>query len=256
MWSLQKWRLAATSEPPTLPLGYDEQAANALLERSATDAEGALTVSTLSGLFLAAGIDHARTVALSERSSSAAEATASEVGYPVALKVIGNRPLGRSARAGIALDLADSAAVREAFDTVAGAGGNEPIVVQQMLPPGLEVRVRIVHHHALGPVIAVGLGGQGAAAAGTPAMRLPPVRPDEAVAMVDEAGLTAVLGRYDIAIDRLVDLIVRVSHLAVDIGQLEQLDLDPVMVSAERCAVADALGRVSEASPHGPIRRL
>jgi ATP-grasp domain len=87
-------------------------------------------------------------------------------------------------------------------------------------------------------------------------MRLPPVRPHEAVSMIEEAGLAAVLDRFDIAIDGLLDLVVRVSHLAVDVGQLDALNLDPVMVSAARCAVADASGKMTELQPDGPLRRL
>jgi acyl-CoA synthetase (NDP forming)/GNAT superfamily N-acetyltransferase len=256
MWSLQQWRSAMATEPLTRPAEYDETASAGSLDDTDVGADGRLTLQTLAALFRASGIDHARTIALNDRSVLSAQVAAAEIGYPVALKVHGDRPLGRSARAGIALDLADDNAVSDAFDTVVEAGRNGPVVVQQMLPPGLEVRVQIVHHDALGPVLAVGLGGQGAAAASPPSMRLPPVGPDAAAAMVEEAGLAAVLGRYDIAIDGLIDIVVRVSHLAVDVPRLEQLDLNPVMVSAERCAVADASGRVNDVRPDGPLRRL
>jgi acyl-CoA synthetase (NDP forming)/GNAT superfamily N-acetyltransferase len=256
MWSLQQWRLTAPTETSERPAGYDELAAIASLEAASTDRPAALSLATLSALLRAAGIDHARTLTVNDRTVVGAQVAAAELCYPVALKVSGNRPLGRSARAGIALDLNDADALSDAFNTVLQAGGAEPIVVQQMLPPGLEVRVQIVHHDALGPVIAVGLGGQGAAAAGPPAMRLPPLTLFDAEAMIDEAGLAAVLNRFDIDVDRLLDLIVRVGHLAVDVGRLEQLDLDPLMVSSSRCAVADAFGRASDLRPDGPLRRL
>ena len=70
-------------------------------------------------------------------------ASPTRIGYPVAVKAE-HRHLGRSVRAGVALDLADGHDVVEAVDAMRDALGDDAddVVVQAMVAPGLDLRIR------------------------------------------------------------------------------------------------------------------
>jgi acyl-CoA synthetase (NDP forming) len=76
------------------------------------------------------------------------------------------------------------------------------------------------------------------------AVRLAPVTPGEARAMLGElrgaALLTGLRGQPAIDLDALVDLIVRVSHLAQDQPHLSELDLNPVIAGPTGLVAVDA----------------
>ena len=118
----------------------------------------------------------------------AAVAAAEELGYPVALKAAAIVRRGRSERAGVALDLHDSAEVGAGVaGDLGGARARPPWSrpsCRRMAPPGVELRVAVEPHPLLGPVLTFGLGGVLADAIGDRVPRLVPFAAGEAAAMV------------------------------------------------------------------------
>jgi len=91
---------------------------------------------------------------------------ASDIGYPVALKVLSSQITHKSDAGAIALGLGDAAAVREAYDRIIAsakaydpAAAIEGVLVQQMARPGREVIVGAVTDPTFGKVVMFGLGG-------------------------------------------------------------------------------------------------
>ena len=91
----------------------------------------------------------------------------------------------------------------------------------------------------------VGLGGILAETMGDVAIRLAPVRPAEAAAMLDELRGAALLRgvRGTPAVDRhaLVDLVVRVGRLATERPDIVEIDLNPVVAGPGGVLAVDAL---------------
>jgi acyl-CoA synthetase (NDP forming)/GNAT superfamily N-acetyltransferase len=257
-WVYAKWREAAATDAPVITERYHQDRVNHTL----ATVDDALDHDHLIDLLRAAGIDHAATrhvgdaVTGSDDLADEAIAAAADLSYPVAVKFANVRPLGRSALAGIALDLTTADDVRHAVAVIADAVGLGPLHVQEMVPPGLEARVEMTVHPALGPIVGVGLGGTSAAAAGPLQKRVAPITTDEARNMIEAAGLAGVLTANDITTDLLVDLVMRVGVLAADTPRLDRLVLDPIIVSAHRCVVTDASGHAKEYDPVPPLRRL
>ena len=54
----------------------------------------------------------------------------------------------------------------------------------------------------------------------------------------------------------LIDLLHRVSRLASDLPEIQELDLNPVMVMASGASVADARVRIEHPRPQGNYRRV
>ena len=107
------------------------------------------------------------------------------------------------------------------------------VLVQEMVPPGVDLRIQVVAEGDLGPVVTVGLGGAHAEAIGDVSSRLAPVSSASARSMLDETRAGAALA-HDME-ERVVDAIVRVAQLASDHPALVELDLNPVILADNSC---------------------
>ncbi|MDX2379820.1 MAG: GNAT family N-acetyltransferase [Acidimicrobiia bacterium] len=166
---------------------------------------------------------------------------AGEIGYPIAVKAR-HRRAGRSARAGVALDLGSDSDVRRSVDTMReslGADADE-VTVQAMATPGVDVRVRCEHDDRLGVIVHVGLGGVQADVIADRTTRLAPVSPATAMAMLGETRVLDALTSADIDPSALVDVVVEAAQLAENHPEISLLDLNPIVVSGDGPAVVDA----------------
>jgi acyl-CoA synthetase (NDP forming)/GNAT superfamily N-acetyltransferase len=236
MWRYAKWR-RQEAEAPVASSAPDEKSI-ADLDQLLTSSDGVLTVEDATPIFAAAGI----AIPATGTARSAAEAVtfADEIGYPVVLKRLGTRPLGRSLEAGIALDLRTPAAVTDAFAAVDAVGGDGPIVVQAMQTPGMEVRITVSQHPALGPVLTVGPGGQSGTALGDHPQRLLPLSRPGITELLTSSRLGDLFTEHRVDLGPLTQMIERVSDLATLHDRIASIVLDPVLVSAADCAVSDA----------------
>ncbi len=187
-----------------------------------------------------------------------AVAAAERIGYPVAVKATHHRRSGPSVQAGVALDLTAPDDVTEAIETMTGHLGAEAlemVMVQQMVEPGVNLRIRVTLDPVMGPVISAGLGGLLADAIGDSASRLAPI---------SGAGASALLAktRAGVALDDEVEhqaaqVLVRIAQLVSDHPEIIELDLNPVIAGEAGVKVVDAMVAIAPA-PHTehPLRRL
>ena len=214
-----------------------------------------LAVTDVTALLSTYGID----VAAGESvPSSEATDAAARIGYPVAVKALRRAP-GRSAKAGVALDLNGADDVEDAVATMHSALGVDAdfVLVQEMVDPGIPVRIRCERDDRLGAIVSVGYGGVDADVVADQASRLAPMSPAAAVASLNETRVGAALAESGIDTSPLVDTIVQASQLCADHHDVDLLDLNPVVVSATGAIVTDAVVVLFE-RPDGedPIRRL
>ncbi len=190
--------------------------------------------------------------------AAAAVATAGALGYPVAVKAE-HRHFGRSLMAGVALDLAGPDEVAEAMRTMHEALGADAdtVVVQPMVEPGLDLRIRSTVDEHLGPVVAIGLGGQTADLITDEASRLAPLSGPSAAALLAGSRAGPALEAAGLASGPVVDMLVRVAQLVSDHDEIESADLNPIIASAITVAVTDAIIVVRRApTAPAPLRRL
>ncbi len=204
------------------------------------------------GISVASGVT-ATTVA-------AALAAANQLGFPVALKATGMKRRGRSEAAGVALDLHDEAAVRGAYERMSAAlgSGMSEALVQSMTDPGLETAVGIHHDATFGPVVTFGLGGAFAKAIADTATRVTPLTDRDAGDLVRAARAWSVLEDSDYAIGALEDLLLRIGLLADLIPEIDELVMNPVLVSTSAATAVDVSIRVAPApvDPNPAARRM
>jgi acetate---CoA ligase (ADP-forming) len=175
------------------------------------------------------------------------------VSGPVAIKIVSPDILHKTEADGVRLGLSTPDDVRTATkDVLASAKRYAPqaridgVSVQQMVPPGVEIVLGVKNDRQFGPLIAAGLGGIMVELLGDTAVRLAPVDDRAARAMLaslkGHAVLTGFRGKPGVNIDALVDTVCRLSELAHDLRDvIDQIDVNPVIVSAGGVTAADAL---------------
>jgi len=227
----------------TVPVleGIDRAAAEDVVERALEESEDTwLDPADTRALLLAYGLP-----LVPERLAAGpdeAVAAAEELGYPVVLKtaVPGAH---KTELGGIALDLPDAAAVREAAGRIGGA-----LIVQPMIPSGAELLAGVVQDPVFGPLVAFGPGGVFAELIGEAAFRIAPLTDRDAEELVTggKAGRLVRGFRGAPAADEaaLADLLLRLARLCEDIPAVAELDLNPVLALPDRCVAVDARVRV------------
>lgn len=167
---------------------------------------------------------------------------ARSIGFPVVMKVSSSKIVHKSDVGGVVLDVKDEEEVRSAFKKLMAIDGAEGVNVQPMLKRGIEVIVGVTTDDQFGRVLMFGLGGVFVEALGDVSFRLIPVTRRDATEMIEEVKGCKVLKGYrgyKADIDALVDLLLKVSDVAVEEGVVE-MDLNPVFVYEDGYAVADA----------------
>ena len=172
---------------------------------------------------------------------------ATELGFPVVLKTAAPGA-HKTEQGGIALDLADEAAVLDAAERI-GA----PFLVQPFVRGGAELLAGAVQDPVFGPLVAFGPGGVLAELIGEAQFRLAPLTDLDAGELVraGKAGRLVAGFRGTPPADEsaLVDLLLRLSLLAEDLPEVAELDLNPVLALPDRCFAVDARVRLAEQSP-------
>lgn len=119
----------------------------------------------------------------------------------------------------------------------------EGMLLQPMVK-GKEVIVGMKRDPVFGPVIIFGLGGIFVELLKDVSMRIAPVEKSEALAQIHEIKnsqyLQGMRGEDAVNLDAIADVIVALSRLALEHPNIEEIDLNPVMVSKNGAVVVDA----------------
>jgi acyl-CoA synthetase (NDP forming) len=116
--------------------------------------------------------------------------------------------------------------------------------------------VGVVHDPLFGPVIACGGGGTTAELIGDVAVRLAPVTDRDAAEMLRSLKTFPLLQGYrgaePVDVDALEDVVLRLDALVEEHAEIAEVDMNPVVVSADGAIVVDARVRVEQAPPRQP----
>lgn len=187
------------------------------------------------------------------RTAGEAVDAAARLGFPVVLKIESADIPHKSDAGVIRLNLRDADAVRDAFDAVSARAAAvvptprvEGVLVQQMIPAGLEIVVGARIDPQFGPLVLVGLGGVLVELVRDTVLALAPVSQAQALGMLASLkgarALDGFRGSEPVDRDTLADTIVRVSELASDLRHdIVELDVNPVLCAGRSVVAVDAL---------------
>ena len=177
--------------------------------------------------------------------------TASEIGFPVALKIVSSDILHKTDVGGVALNVESPDAVRQTFERIVTSvreahpqADIQGVEVQEMVTGGAEVIIGLLDDQQFGPVIMFGLGGVFTEVLQDVSFRVLPIERGDASQMIREVQGYQVLrgyrGQPPVSEEMLVDLLVRANRMGVDLGgKAESVDFNPIVVWEDQHRVLD-----------------
>jgi acetyltransferase len=214
-------------DPPQLDVG--RATAEAIVSRY-QGKNAYLAQAEAFALLAAYGVPIPRVVEV--RSRTALAEAAAKTGYPCVLKVDSAEVLHKSDEGGVALGLANEAALGNAFEEMSSRFAGARFVVMEQKKPGREVIVGATASPGLGSLVMFGLGGIFVEVMKDVMVAVAPLsRPEAREMMAGIRGhqvLTGLRGEASVDLERLEELLMRVSRLAADFPAIVEMDLNPV----------------------------
>ena len=235
-------QLAQVEAQATITYDVDPDRAARLVTSAARGGERFLDAHDSLALIEAYGLPVSKQAAVD--TLEAALTKAGEFGYPVVLKINSPDVPHKSDLGGVALDLRSEAELRSAFAALEqrlgsalprleGAG----YILQPQAAPGRDVIIGFVRDEQFGPLLMFGSGGVEVEALGDVAFELAPLSPTDAGRMLDAtlAGkrLRGLRGQPPAAREAVVEALCRLSQLARDFPELQELEINPLRVFEE-----------------------
>jgi len=181
-----------------------------------------------------------------------AVATATAIGYPVALKLLSNTIAHKTDVDGVRLSLQNEDQVLGAFRSIriavtekAGAQHFLGVTVQPMVRrDGYELILGSTIDEQFGPVILFGSGGVMVEVYRDRALALPPLNTTLAQRLMEQtkifAALQGVRGRKPVDLSALEQVLVRFSQLVLEQPWVKEIDINPLLATPDRLLALDA----------------
>ncbi len=183
---------------------------------------------------------------------SEAVARASEIGYPVVLKLLSNTIAHKTDVDGVRLQLQNAEQVQAAYRSIqasvsekAGPEHFAGVTVQPMVRrDGYELILGSTVDPQFGPVILFGSGGVMVEVYRDHALALPPLNTTLAQRLMEQtrifAALQGVRGRKPVNLAALEELLVRFSQLVVEQPWIREIDINPLLATPDQLLALDA----------------
>jgi acetate---CoA ligase (ADP-forming) len=179
---------------------------------------------------------------LTADSIESAVAAAQELGFPAVVKTAA-AGAHKTESGGVALDLRDADAVREAAQRI-----GPPFIVQPLVSGGVELLVGAIEDPVFGPLVALGPGGTFAELIGDAGFRLAPLTDVDAEELVQTGKVGRLIGGFrgnpPADAEAVTDVVLRVARLVDDFPEIAELDLNPVIAGPDGCIIVDARVRI------------
>jgi acyl-CoA synthetase (NDP forming) len=174
------------------------------------------------------------------KSADEAASMAKKVGFPVAMKAQAAALTHKTEAGGVLLNIADEAAARRAFETLAqNVARAEPGVkldgalVEKMAPKGVELMIGGKRDAAWGPVLLVGLGGIWVEALGDVRLLAPDASEDQ---IIEELGrlrtaklLKGFRGMPEVDVQAVAKAAAAVGRLMLTRPEVMEVDINPLV---------------------------
>ncbi|MFO7754975.1 MAG: bifunctional acetate--CoA ligase family protein/GNAT family N-acetyltransferase [Bacteroidales bacterium] len=194
-------------------------------------------------------------VSMPENASSAEEAVeiSKKKGYPVVFKILSPDITHKSDTGGVILDIHNDREARSAWETIIKnvrkaqpEARIEGVTVQPMIkmPGAVEMIMGIKRDPVFGTVIMTGAGGVTAELFKDSSLGFPPLNERLARLMLEQLKIWPLLNGYrgskPVDIDKLVEVMIRLSYLAADYPEIKELDINPLLAGSGSMVAVDA----------------
>jgi acetyltransferase len=239
--------------PKEIPVSfqYDRQALREKFVNEVFPKQKVLSVHDAKDLINSYGINSTQPVFVN--SSDEAAQRAAEIGYPVVLKIESTEIQHKSDVGGVVLDIENEEILRASYDRMLErVKANAPdlkidgCTVQNMIEvrDSVELILGIKKDSSFGTVILVGMGGTEAELIKDRRLEFPPLNERLASKMIESLKIYPLLKGYRGSspknINKLIEILIRLSYLAADYPEIIELDINPIIVTKDDVVALDA----------------
>jgi len=184
-------------------------------------------------------------------SADEAVKAAKKIGYPLVMKIVSPQILHKTDVGGVKVGIDNDKDVRKTFTDMYGRLSKKKgveikgVLLEKMVPKGIELIVGIQTDPQFGPVIMAGLGGVMTEVFKDVAFRMLPITTADAKSMLNELKSSKIFkgfrGSEPIDMNMLAKALVQIGKIGVDNAKyVNSIDFNPVVVYAKSYYVVDA----------------
>ena len=182
-------------------------------------------------------------------SDSEALVKSREIGFPLVAKIVSDQILHKTDVQGVKVGLQNEEETKEAFLDMHGRLSKEydvkGVLLEKMVPKGIELIVGLQNDPQFGPVIMLGLGGIYTELFKDISFRVLPITKEDALDMINDLKGNTILkgfrGSEPVDLDILCDAIVKIGNLGTDMAKyIDSVDFNPIIVYPQNYYVVDA----------------
>ena len=197
-------------------------------------------------------------------SSDEAVKKSKEIGFPLVAKIVSADILHKTDVGGVKVGLRSEDEVKKAFDDMYHRLKEKfdvkGVLLEKMVPNGVELIIGLQNDSQFGPSIMVGLGGIYTELFKDVSFRVLPITKDDAIKMLNSLRGRDILkgfrGSKPVNMDMISEAIVNIGTLGVDLaGKYESIDFNPVVVYPDGYFVVDAKIILKEKSSDDAISK-
>jgi len=197
-------------------------------------------------------------------SSDEAVKKSKEIGFPLVAKIVSADILHKTDLGGVKVGLRSEDEVKNAFDDMYHRLKEKfdvkGVLLEKMVPNGVELIIGLQNDSQFGPSIMVGLGGIYTELFKDVSFRVLPITKDDALKMLNSLRGSDILkgfrGSKAVNMDMISEAIVNIGTLGVDLaGKYESIDFNPVVVYPDGYFVVDAKIILKEKSSDDAISK-
>jgi acetyltransferase len=253
--------------PPSMPTSFqvDMAPVRAIVDRAIAERREMLTGPEAQEILAAYHVPTTR--AAVAKTPAEAREFAARLGRPVAVKILSPDITHKSDIGGVALGLADPEAVEEvAASIIARAKKLKPdariigVTVEPMVTKGgtIELILGMTEDAQFGPVLLFGHGGVAVERLADSALALPPLNLKLAQDLMEKTRVYRLLTGYrnqpKADIDAIALTLVKLSQLIVDVPEIVELDINPLLADPDGVVALDARMKVRPSASKGAAR--
>lgn len=243
----------------------DRVTARAVVQEALAEGRSMLSEPEAKKVLAAYGIPIVQTRTV--RDIEEAALCAQEIGFPVALKILSPDITHKSDIGGVVLNLEDMDSVISAATAMSKRMAEmrpdarlQGFSVQWMVrrPQARELIIGVTTDPVFGPVILFGQGGIAVEVTADHAIGLPPLNMVLARELISRTRVSKLLAAYRnlsaADVDAVCRALIQVSNMIVDIPEIVELDINPLLADADGVLALDARIRVKTAAAKGVDR--
>ncbi len=182
-------------------------------------------------------------------SDSEASSKAKEIGFPIVAKIVSDQILHKTDVQGVKVGIKNEEEAKESFLDMYNRLSKEydvkGVLLEKMVPKGVELIVGLQNDPQFGPVIMLGLGGIYTELFKDVSFRVLPITKEDAMEMFNDLKGNKILkgfrGSEPVDLNILSDAIVKIGKLGIDMAKyIDSVDFNPIIAYPQNYYVVDA----------------